>query len=279
MKVGGIMPELPEVETVRQTLRRKVLNKTITGVDIIYDKIIKTNLEDFKTKIINQKIWEIERLGKYLLFKLDDYYLISHLRMEGKYLYRNKDDEIEKHSHIIFHFSDLSQLRYNDVRKFGTMHLKKIDEVYMGEPLNKLGLEPFDSRFDLHYLKSKLNNNRVIKNNLLDQTIVAGLGNIYVNEVLFLAKIHPERIASSLSDEEIRKIIEFSKIVLEKAIKLGGTTIRSYYSDDNITGRFQNELHIHQRKGELCDVCGTVINKITVGGRGTYFCPGCQKLD
>ncbi len=272
------MPELPEVETVRQTLRKKVLNKTIKSIDILYDKIIKTDLNLFKTRLINQTIREIERYGKYLLFRFDDDYLISHLRMEGKYLLRTKDKEIEKHTHIIFQFTDDKELRYHDVRKFGTMHLKPHDEVFQDEPLAKLGIEPFDKTFNLKYLKNKLNNKRKIKSSLLDQTIVTGLGNIYVNEVLFLANIHPKRISHTLSDDEIKRIIMATISVLNKAIELGGSTIRSYYSDDNITGRFQNELYVHNRIDEPCYICGETIKKIKVCGRGTYYCPVCQKI-
>jgi len=277
IKVGEIMPELPEVETVRQTLRKKILNKKIINVDILYDKIIKTDVTDFQTQLIDQTICEIERIGKYLLIRLDNYYLISHLRMEGKYFMRRSGDEIEKHSHIIFHFSDHTELRYHDVRKFGTMHLKSINQLYEGEPLAKLGIEPFDKTFSLNYLKVKLNNKRSIKNSLLDQTIVLGLGNIYVNEVLFLAKIHPERLSYLINDDEIKRIIDCSKSVLTKAIALGGSTIRSYYSDDDVSGRFQNELYVHQRKDEACLICQKQIQKIKVSGRGTYFCPDCQK--
>lgn len=272
------MPELPEVETVRQVLRKKILNKKIVSLDILYDKIIKTDINEFKHNLIGQTINEVERLGKYLLIKLDDYYLISHLRMEGKYLYRKKTDEITKHTHLILRFSDDTELRYHDVRKFGTMHLKKIADTFNNEPLEKLGLEPFDENFTLQYLKQKLNNKRHIKASLLDQTIVLGLGNIYVNEVLFLAKIHPERISNTLNDEELLAIIVTCKKVLEKAISLGGTTIRTYYSDDNISGLFQTELNVHLRKGEGCINCGTEIEKIRVSGRGTYICPKCQKI-
>ncbi len=271
------MPELPEVETVRQTLRKKIINKKISDVEILYEKIIKTDLALFKEKIINQTIREIDRYGKYLLIRLDDYYLISHLRMEGKYFLRPAYTPVDKHTHIIFRFQDNTELWYHDVRKFGTMHLKTIDRVYIGEPLDKLGLEPFDENFNLTYFKEKLNNKRNIKNCLLDQRIVVGLGNIYVNEVLFKVLIHPETISNTLTDEVILHLIDEIKLVLNKAILLGGSTIRSYYSDDNVSGRFQNELLVHQKEGELCPNCGSAIIKIKVSGRGTYLCPSCQK--
>lgn len=274
------MPELPEVETVRKVLQKKIVNKKIIDVKIYYDKIIKTDLGKFKKNIMNQTIREIERLGKYLLIRLDDYYLISHLRMEGKYHFRNKNIPLDKHDHIVFDFHDFTELRYNDVRKFGTMHLKAKSEVYLGEPLAKLGLEPFDEKFTIDYLKKHFKSDRAIKNVLLDQERIAGLGNIYVNEVLFMAKIHPETRASLLEDDDILKIKDSTIRVLTKAIELGGSTIRSYYSDDNITGKFQNELQVHQRKDESCFLCKSTIIKIKVGGRGTYLCPKCQiKVD
>ncbi|ERJ11501.1 DNA-formamidopyrimidine glycosylase [Haloplasma contractile] len=274
-----MLPELPEVETVRQTLRTKILDKSIKAVDILYEPIIKTDLSHFKQTIINQTINEIERRGKYILIKLDDHYLISHLRMEGKYYIRNSLHETSKHEHVIFHLDDGTQLRYHDVRKFGTMHLKSLEEVHIGEPLEKLGYEPHDELLTFSYLKPKLKKSkRPIKTALLDQTIIAGLGNIYVDEVIFLSKLHPEQSADSLSDRDIKQIIQASKQVIIKAIKLGGTTIRSYTSEEGVHGRFQNELTVHMRKDEPCITCKETIIKMKVGGRGTYICPNCQKI-
>lgn len=270
------MPELPEVETVRQTLRRKIIGKEIIGVDCIYEKIVQTDINEFKTRLIGQTITEVERLGKYLLIKLEEDYLISHLRMEGKYFLRAQGLPRDKHDHIVFRFSDGTELRYNDVRKFGTMHLKRIEDLYIGEPLEKLGLEPFDVRFDLAYMKQKFLSKRAIKNVLLDQNIILGLGNIYVNEVLFITGLNPNRPASTLSDRDLENIKEAAITVLNKAIKLGGTTIRSYYSDDQISGLFQNELLVHGKEHENCPRCGSKIRKMKVGGRGTYYCPQCQ---
>jgi formamidopyrimidine-DNA glycosylase len=272
-----MMPELPEVETVRQTLRQKVIGKTIISVEVLYDKMIKTDLNIFKEQIRNQQILEVERMGKYLLFKLDHSYLISHLRMEGKYFLRNTGQARNKHDHLIFYFSDGTELRYNDVRKFGTMHLKSHEQVYLGEPLEKLGYEPFDDRFDLTYMKKRFNKQSPIKNVLLDQTIVVGLGNIYVNEVLFRTRLNPSRAANSLTEGDLQRIKDESILVLRKAIQLGGTTIRSYYADDGITGLFQNELLVHDKKDMNCPNCQQPIVKMKVGGRGTYYCPNCQQ--
>ena len=214
------MPELPEVETVRQTLRRKVINKTIHGVEVLHDKIIQMDVERFIERVIGQQIQEIERRGKYLMIELNDYYLISHLRMEGKYFLRPVGTTRDKHDHVIFTFSDDTELRYNDVRKFGTMHLKDKSDVFVGEPLEKLGPEPVTEQLSLAYLVDAIKKRTTaIKNVLLDQTVIAGLGNIYVNEALFIARIHPEQPANTLKKNEIERLRLASIDVIKRAIE------------------------------------------------------------
>ncbi len=273
------MPELPEVETVRRTLEHFVTGKVIRDIDVYYEKIIRNvSIDEFKRTLIGKSINEISRYGKYLIFHLDDVRLISHLRMEGKYFIKELDAKKEKHEHIIFYFSDGSTMRYNDVRKFGTMDIVLKDELYTNSPLKKLGLEPFEEEMTASHLKSLIKHKSVaIKTALLDQSIIVGLGNIYVDEVLFLSKLHPTTPCNKLKNRDFDNLIENSVIVLNKAIKLGGTTIRSYTSSLGITGRFQNELNVHMRKDEDCEVCQTTIVKTKVNGRGTYFCPTCQK--
>ena len=269
------MPELPEVETVKEVLKKEVLNKTIKDVIINYDKIIENlSSNEFKEKIKNQTIVDIKRKGKWLLFELNDYYLLSHLRMEGKYYIKDSNDEITKHQHVIFIFDDGKQLRYNDTRKFGKMYLLAKDNIYNQKPLSDVGLEPWE--LDLDYLKDKFKKkNLPIKTVLLDQSIIAGLGNIYCNEVLFSSKINPYKKASELKDKELESIITYSKITLEKAIKLGGTTIKSYTSSEGVHGRFQNELLVHTKL--VCPECGSTLKKEKIGGRSTYYCDNCQK--
>lgn len=273
------MPELPEVETVRRTLSTLILNKEIRDIDIFYNKIIRNKTdEEFKKMLIGKSIDEIDRYGKYLIFNLENISLISHLRMEGKYFIRNADDPKEKHEHIIFYFTDGSTLRYHDTRKFGTMDIVLKDLVYVDSPVTKLGPEPFSKRMSFDYLKQKLSRKSIaIKSSLLDQTIMTGLGNIYVDEVLFLTRIHPTTPSNKLSDKDIRNIIKNSIKVLNKAINLGGTTIRSYTSSLGVTGRFQNELNVHTKEGEPCPKCNAIIKKTKVNGRGTYYCERCQK--
>ena len=272
------MPELPEVETVKESLKRFIIGKKIKEIYSPYPNIIKMDLSVFKEKLINQSFTDIRRYGKYLLFDLDDYTLVSHLRMEGKYFLRNNLKELTKHEHVVFKLEDNLYLSYHDVRKFGTMELVDKFKEYELESIKKLGLEANQEKIDAEKIYQIFKNSkRPIKSVLLDQSILTGLGNIYVDETLFRSKIHPEELASNLSLEETKIIIKNAKEVLDKAIALGGTTIRTYQSSLGVDGRFQNELKVHTLQGMPCLVCETKIEKIRVGGRGTYFCPSCQK--
>jgi len=271
------MPELPEVETVKEGLKKKLLGRTIINCQVRWPNIIQyPDPEEFIQTITNKTIKDITRRGKFILFHLDDYCLISHLRMEGKYFIKPNKSLLSKHDHVIFQLDNDEELRYNDTRKFGTMHLVKIDEL-TNTPVNKLGLEPWDQNLTLDYLKAKFNKKKAIKTLLLDQEIIAGIGNIYANEILFLTKIHPEEYGCNLSDQNILDIIKHTKTILERAIQLGGTTVHTYQAVDGITGRFQQELLVHSREGQACPVCHKEILKIVVNTRGTYYCPHCQK--
>ncbi len=269
------MPELPEVETVKETLKKQILNQKILDVIVNYPNIIeKPSVLEFIKKIKNQTIIDIKRRGKWLLFELNDYYLLSHLRMEGKYYIKNFNDEVTKHQHVIFKFQDF-ELRYNDTRKFGRMYLLNKDNIYNNKPLNELGFEPWDNKLNVNYLKEKYKNKILpIKTVLLDQSIITGIGNIYADEILYLSKINPYKKTNTLSDDELNSIIINTKVVLEKAINLGGTTIKSYTSSEGVHGRFQNELLVHTKKN--CPKNHKII-KVKINGRGTYYCDKCQK--
>lgn len=273
------MPELPEVETVRQSLKLRLINKKIKSVRVLWDNIIAyPSKEDFIKTITDKTIIDIQRRGKFLMFDLDDYYLLSHLRMEGKYFFKNKDEVIDKHEHIIFDLDDDMELRYKDTRKFGKMYLISKSEINSIGPLVNLGLEPWDNNLTSDYLLDKYRNKRLpIKSVLLDQSIIVGIGNIYADEILFLCKINPLKKCNLISDKEADDIIKYTREVLEKAIKMGGTTIRTYSSVDGVHGLFQQELLVHGKDKGFCPVCNSKINKIKVGGRGTYYCPICQK--
>jgi len=268
------MPELPEVETVRRTLEHLVLGKRIDHVTILYEKIIQTDLSDFD-KINGQVIHAIKRMGKHLIFILDHDVLLIHLRMEGRFFYKKEHQEIKKHEHVIIHFSNHDILTYHDVRKFGTMHLIPKDKYLDEGPLKLLGPEPSSLTEDELYHKVHLRKTE-IKAILLDQHVISGLGNIYVDETLFRAKIHPTRKGNELSLEEVTRILYAAREVLSKAISLGGTTIRTFEAMDGVHGRFQNELLVHTKEGEPCPVCGHLIIKMKVKGRGTYVCETCQ---
>ena len=272
------MPEIAEVETVRKILKTQILNKKIVKVDVIYDKIIETNKIKFASSLINQKIIDIDRKGKWLIFELDNYYLLSHLRMEGKFFLKNSHDPILKHEHIIFTFSDNESLRYHDTRKFGKMQLISKDELLTNPSLQKQGPEPNSTDLTKEYLLSKLQNKNIaIKTLLLDQTIISGLGNIYANEVLFDAKINPLKSGKEIMLEECQKLVESTNKIINKAISMGGTTIKSYTSSLGVTGLFQQELKVHLKDKELCQVCQNSITKIKINGRSTYYCSICQK--
>jgi formamidopyrimidine-DNA glycosylase len=275
------MPELPEVETVRKTLKNLVTNKQIENVTVYWPKIIKNPLEieQFIDALKGETIIDVGRRGKFLIIYTTNYALVSHLRMEGKYGLYPKEEPFDKHTHVIFLFTDGTELRYRDVRKFGTMHLFKKGDEYLQPPLIELGPEPFSEEFTKEYLGNRLKKtNRKIKTALLDQKAFVGLGNIYVDEALFRASIHPERIANTLTEEDIEKLHHEIVATLSEAVKKGGSTIRSYVNSQGEIGMFQLELFAYGRKGESCKRCGTPIEKTTVGGRGTHYCPNCQKL-
>ena len=272
------MPELPEVETVRKALLLKLQNKKITNITILHNNVFnKNDIEEVKQKIKNQTINDIKRRGKWLVFELDNYYLLSHLRMEGKYLYRNKNQKVEKHELVIFNINNEFELRYKDVRKFGKMELVEKDKLNESS-LKKLGYEPWDKNLTSTYLKEKYKNKNIpIKTLLLDQSIIVGIGNIYANEILFLSKINPHTKGKDLTEKNLKDIIENTKKVLEKAIEEGGTTIRSYTSEEGVTGLFQNDLNVHMKENKPCPVCKTKITKEKIGGRNSYYCNNCQK--
>lgn len=274
------MPELPEVETVVRTLRQLVLGKTIGSVSVLLPRIIRRpdDMEEFKAMLVGQTIHEIKRRAKFIQFILDRDVLISHLRMEGRYgLYRS-DEPVEKHTHVIFHFTDGTELRYRDVRQFGTMDLFPLGKETVEGPLAKLGVEPLAEEFTPEVLRSLLKGRTTkIKPLLLNQECIVGLGNIYVDESLFRARIHPERPAGKLTAQRVAKLHEAIVATLSEAVEQGGSSVKSYVNGQGEMGMFQQSLLVYGRKGEPCVNCGTEIIRFVVGGRGTHICPACQK--
>jgi formamidopyrimidine-DNA glycosylase len=229
--------------------------------------------------LIGETITDVERRGKFILFKLTNGYLVSHLRMEGKFFPYETITAPAKHTHVVINFTDQSTLHYNDVRKFGTMELRTNEAVHTTPPLSLLAYEPFDERVTTDALHKRLERmkTRAIKTALLDQSIFVGLGNIYVDETLFRAGVHPTRPAASLTHEEVERVRIEAVAVLNEAIERGGSTIRSYTNPDGATGTFQERLYVYGQAGEPCRRCGQEIEKMKLGGRGTHYCPHCQQ--
>lgn len=269
------MPELAEVEVVRQILDRDLSNLEVIDIECFYSPIIENELEFFKSKVIGKKIESISRLAKYLIFNLSEGFIISHLRMEGKYFYLPKDKIDNKHIHVVFYLSNGYMLCYQDVRKFGRI-LYKEENLYESEPLCNVGIEANSEIYDVDSIYNKLHSKKIpIKSALLDQSIISGLGNIYVDEVLYASKINPNRNAFSITKEEICAIMSSSREILNKAILYKGTTIRSYTSSLGVIGGYQEFLKVHTR--EVCPCCNKPLSKIKIGGRTSYYCDICQK--
>lgn len=267
------MPELVEVETTRRDLSKIIENKRINKVEVYLDKIVYNRSKEFISKTQNQVINKVKRRGKWLLFELDSSYIIIHFRMEGRFYLLPYDAKKDKHDYVIFYFNDFS-LHYNDPRLFGKMEvIDKADFDKFFED-KKLGLEYTDFRLTPKYLKDKFKTHHTdIKKMLLDQSFIAGIGNIYADEILFESKISPKSYADRLSKNKLQSIIDNTKLVFERSLKCKGT----YPNIDGKRGTFENYLKVHMRENKPCYDCGTMIVKEKVGGRGTYYCPNCQK--
>lgn len=272
------MPELPEVETVRRGLEKLVVGRTFREVHIRYAPLVRTGAESFEVALLGQTIQAMRRRGKYLIFDLGQQVVLSHLRMEGKYLYFTEECPDNKHFHAFFTLDNGATLVYQDVRKFGTMELldKSAEAAYFAQ--KKIGPEPTITDFKLKPFETALQlSKKLIKPYLLEQTLVAGLGNIYVDEVLWAARIHPERVASHLKKAEIKRLHAEIIRILQLGIERGGSTIRTYRNALGEDGTMQELHQVYGKTGQPCARCGTEIVKIQVRGRGSHFCPKCQK--
>ncbi|NMB20403.1 MAG: DNA-formamidopyrimidine glycosylase [Firmicutes bacterium] len=275
------MPELPEVETVRRSLLPVVLEKSIEKVEIPYPRILQhITVQDFQAQLLGRRFLDLIRRGKYLIFDLEgELELVAHLRMTGRLIYYS-DSAIgrAKHTSAIFSFGSLGELRFEDVRKFGTLDLVKEGEYDQIKGLKELGVEPLSKEFTWQLLAEMTKDRSAkIKGLLLDQSKIAGLGNIYVDESLFLAKIHPERTAQSLKQAEIKRLHRAIQEVLAEAIEGQGTTLRDYRTGYGREGSFQNKLQIYGKKGEKCPRCGVDLEHKKVAGRTSHYCPACQR--
>ncbi len=267
------MPELVEVETTRRDLSKVIEGKVINKVAVYLDKIVYNKKDLFIKTIEGQMINKVKRRGKWLIFELDKNYIIIHFRMEGRFYLLPLDTKKDKHDYVIFYFDDFS-LHYNDPRLFGKMEVIKKDELDKFFLDKKLGLEYTDSNLTPKYLKEKFKSHHTdIKKMLLDQSFITGIGNIYADEILFESNISPKSYADKLSKNKLQEIIDNTKIVFERSLKCKGT----YPNIDGKRGTFENYLKVHKRENEPCYECGTIIKKEKVGGRGTYYCPKCQR--
>ncbi len=287
------MPELPEVEIVKQSLSQKIKQKKIKKV-IIKNRNLRFKITpDFERLLKNKIIKKVSRFSKYLILNLyGGSFCLIHLGMSGTIHLIKKDDLgkftntsfysfpklPKKHNHVEIQFEDL-KIIYNDPRRFGFFKFLSNKQALV-EKFSRLGPEPFSQNFDLKYLLNYfLNKKKDIKSFLLDQNFVSGIGNIYANEILFLSRINPKKIAMKLSKEECKKIIFFSKKVLNNAIKKGGSTIRDFKNTSGLSGNFQREFKVYQRENLNClkKKCNGKIKKIFISNRSTFFCNICQK--
>jgi formamidopyrimidine-DNA glycosylase len=272
------MPELPEVETIVNDLRPKVEGRRFTSVSIYCPEMVhQSSVVELKHRLPGQVIKEIARRGKYLIFRLaSGETLIIHLRMTGSLLLKQKGElpaEPSPYVRAVFGLDNSTELLFTDRRKLGTISLVK-DE---NEVLGKLGPEPLDPDFTPQILAKRLSSHKApIKAVLCDQEVIAGIGNMYADEALFFARIHPLREANSLSHEEIKRLHKAIRQVLTRAIGNGGASISDYRRPTGEKGTQQHDFYAAHRGGQTCKVCATPIERITVRNRGTYFCPKCQ---
>tara|TARA_Y100001960_G_C14766091_1_gene877058 strand:- start:525 stop:1352 length:828 start_codon:yes stop_codon:yes gene_type:complete len=275
------MPELPEVETVKSGLEKHFLNKTIAKVTHSDKKLRHPLPQNIVETLKGAKIKQFYRRAKVLFIHLDNgYSLIFHLGMTGKIVFdiSTVAEHLHKHNHFNVYFDDGSYFIFNDIRRFGYVDLCKTDEIEQLSYIKSLAPEPLTDAFNVNYLFDKFKNkNTAIKQAIMDNELVVGVGNIYACESLFKAKIHPKTPAKQVSKKRLEVLVAEIKATLIRAIEKGGSTLNDYVQADGSLGYFQHEFFTYGRAGEDCHVCGTKIEKITLGQRSTFFCPKCQK--
>jgi formamidopyrimidine-DNA glycosylase len=274
------MPELPEVETTVKGLQ-KVLNGTFVYIWTDSPKLIKKpGFIQFEKEIKNKKIRKVWRRGKNIIFGLSGgYSLLVHQKLTGHLLYDKwKKDKVNDYIHLKFFLDNGKVLALSDLRKFAKVELWKTEELLNSKEFRKLGSEPLDRSFTFEKFKYLLINKKAkIKQILMDQNIIAGIGNIYSDEILWRAKIHPFRSGAELNEKELKDIYKYIKLVLNQAIKLKGTSVSDYRDTKGEEGQFKKLIKVYQRENEKCFRCGTEIKRVKMGGRSVHFCPFCQR--
>lgn len=280
------MPELPEVETIRRGLEKYLVGHVIKDIEIRLPKQFSGNPK----LVIGSKVIAVRRFGKGLVIDLEnDYSIAIHIKMTGQLIYEDAKTHGKWHpvkvgkalpgpfTHVIFHLDKNAKLYYNDIRQFGWIKVVKTDEVGQLPFFKSLGYEPLKD-LTINKFSGILKNSRMpIKLFLMDQTKIAGIGNIYANDSLYLAKINPKRTASSLTPEELTELFNAIEKVLKKSLEVGGASEWQYVNALGGTGEYQNFFQVYGRNEKPCRRCGTIIERIKMGGRGTFYCPGCQK--
>ena len=272
------MPELPEVETVVRGLRKRVLGKRVSLVNLLRPSLLEDeSLKNFGRVLKNQQLNDIKRCGKFIIMDFSrGHSLVTHLRMTGKYLALDKGHPPDKQTRMIIEFSDGSALHYSDQRALGRLCLLRPGQTH--KSVGKLGPDPFDSDFSVALFSEKLTGvNRELKDALMDQKLVAGIGNIYASEICFKAGISPFRRTIDLDQKELRKLHRLTVRILSKSIELNGTTFSDYRDVENSSGSFQKFLKVYGKKGGRCSRCKGEIIRAVQKQRSTFYCPGCQE--
>lgn len=275
------MPELPEVETMVRDLAPRLQGRMVSRIEALFaGSVVWPDLVQFTKRLVGQEIVALDRRGKFAIVRLaSGDALIVHRGMTGSLLLRRPDEPLERHVRVVFHLDDALQLRFDDQRKFGKIYLLDATGSERPLPWAGMGPEPFDEAFTPVSLGRALRSRKaLIKPLLLNQTMVAGLGNIYVDEALHLALVHPERRANTLTRPEVERIFSAIRSVLLSAVEGRGTTFSSYVDIEGRAGSFQGSLRVFRRAGQACLHCGATIQRLVVGGRGTHICPSCQRL-
>lgn len=275
------MPELPEVETIVRDLGARLTGLMVERAEVLLPKVVAAPApEEFARLIAGQKILGLSRRGKYILIELSGgWVLILHLRMTGQLVYTTVLEPFPKHTHLVLHL-DQGVLRFTDLRQFGRASLVPAREVRRVPGLRELGVEPLGAEFVKEdFIRKLARSRRMIKPLLLDQTFLTGLGNIYTDEALHRAGIHPERRAADLDTREAGTLYQAIREVLAEGVAFRGTSVQHYVDGSGQRGRFQEILRVYGKKGVPCPVCGVPIERIRCGGRGTHYCPECQPFE